>query len=96
MTHIENIKNLIKEHNGVVTSSMLTKRNIPRLYLRKMTENGDLQYICRGIYADPNVWEDEMFILQAKFPKGIFSHETAMYIHGLTDRTVGDGHVLDH
>lgn len=37
MTHIEKIKNLIKEHNGVVTSSMLTKRNIPRLYLRKMT-----------------------------------------------------------
>ena len=87
MTHIEKIKKLINEHNGIVTSAMLTKNNIPRLYLKKMTDSGELIYICRGIYASPNAWEDEMFILQAKFPKGIFSHETALYIHGLTDRT---------
>ena len=28
-----------------------------------------------------------MFILQYKYPKGIFSYETALYLHGLTDRT---------
>ena len=37
MTHIEKIKNLIIEHNGIVTSAMLTKNNIPRLYLKKLT-----------------------------------------------------------
>ncbi|MEE0969070.1 MAG: type IV toxin-antitoxin system AbiEi family antitoxin domain-containing protein [Clostridia bacterium] len=87
MTHIEKIKKLINEHNGIVTSAMLTKNNIPRLYLKKLTESGELLCVCRGIYVSPDAWEDEMFILQAKFPKGIFSHETALYIHGLTDRT---------
>lgn len=87
MTHIENIKDLIKKHNGVVTSAMLTKNNIPRFYLKKMTDGGELLCVCRGIYVTPDSWEDEMFILQAKFPKGIFSHETALYIHNLTDRT---------
>ena len=87
MTHIEEIKKLIDKYNGIVTSAMLTKNNIPRLYLKKMTDSGELTYICRGIYASPDAWEDEMFILQAKFPKGVFSHETALYIHGLTDRT---------
>ena len=28
-----------------------------------------------------------MYILQAKYKKSIFSHETALYIHELTDRT---------
>ena len=86
MTHTEKIKNLIIEHNGIVTSAMLTKNNIPRLYLKKLTDSGELLCVCRGIYVSPDAWEDEMFILQAKFPKGIFSHETALYIHGLTER----------
>jgi len=28
-----------------------------------------------------------MFLLQYRFGKGIFSHETALYLHGMTDRT---------
>lgn len=87
MTHIEKIRALIEKHNGVVTSTMLTENNIPRLYLKKMTDSGELICVCRGIYVSTDSWEDEMFILQAKFPKGIFSHETALYIHNLTDRT---------
>jgi predicted transcriptional regulator of viral defense system len=30
--------------------------------------------------------EDEMFYLQVKYPQIIYSHETALYLHGLTDR----------
>jgi len=43
--------------------------------------------IDRGIYSKPEIWEDEMYVLQYKYGRGIFSHETALYIHGLTDRT---------
>ena len=35
----------------------------------------------------PSAWEDEMYLLQYRFSKGIYSHETAVYLHGLTDRT---------
>jgi predicted transcriptional regulator of viral defense system len=28
-----------------------------------------------------------MYLLQYRFSKGIFSHETALYLHGMTDRT---------
>ena len=80
MTHIEKIKKLINEHNGIVTSAMLTKNNITRLYLKKLTDSGELLCVCRGIYVSPDAWEDEMFILQAKFPKGIFSLNGTMHL----------------
>lgn len=87
MTHIEKIKEIINEHNGVVTSAMLTNEGIPRLYLKQLTESGELQFVSRGIYVSSNTFEDEMYILQCKYSKGIFSHETALYIHGYSDRT---------
>lgn len=34
MTHIEKIKNLIDKYNGIVTSAMLKKNNIPILHLK--------------------------------------------------------------
>lgn len=87
MTHIEKIKKIMDEHNGVVTSAMLTKEGIPRLYLRQLTDSRELQFVSRGIYVSSNAFEDEMYILQCKYSKGIFSHETALYIHEYSDRT---------
>jgi predicted transcriptional regulator of viral defense system len=43
--------------------------------------------VDRGIYIIPTVLDDEMFNLQTRFKRGIFSHETALFIHDLTDRT---------
>lgn len=36
---------------------------------------------------DPNHIEDEYFITQYRCKEGIFSHETALYFHDLSDRT---------
>jgi predicted transcriptional regulator of viral defense system len=46
-----------------------------------------LERTARGIYALPNILEDEFLTLQTKYKRGIFSHNTALYLHGLTDRT---------
>ena len=52
-----------------------------------MVDSGVIYRVERGIYTLPEVWEDEMFFMQYRFSKGIFSHETALYLHGMTDRT---------
>lgn len=33
-------------------------------------------------------WEDEMFNLQGRFKRGIYVHETALFLWDLTDRTL--------
>lgn len=42
--------------------------------------------VDRGLYALPDTWEDPFLVAQHRFTKGTFSDETALYLHGLTDR----------
>lgn len=41
----------------------------------------------RGVYYLPEAWEDEFLIAQNRFSRGIFSDETALFLHDFTDRT---------
>ena len=78
---------LTEANNGFITSAQITDAGIQRRVLCKLVEEKRLYKVERGIYALPGTWEDEMFFLQYRFAKGVFSNETALYLHGLTDRT---------
>lgn len=81
------IQHIIDINNGIVTATQVTEAGIPRRCLSAMADIGIIYRVERGIYALPEVWEDEMFFMQYRFSKGIFSHETSLYLHGMTDRT---------
>lgn len=72
--------------NGVVTSRKVTEQGVHRGILQEMVRNGELVQYSRGIYMLPDEWEDEFFLLQQKYKKGVFSHSTALYLHGYSDR----------
>lgn len=74
------------KQNGYVTSSQVTSLGIPRRLLTDAVESGELVQVARGLYALPDTWEDDLFITQHRFARGVFSDETALYLHGLTDR----------
>jgi predicted transcriptional regulator of viral defense system len=86
MNYIEQIKDIISKNNGIILTSDLAKAKIPRTYLSKLQDNCTIERISRGIYIFGEVLEDEMFCLQAKHKRTIFSHETALFIHDLTDK----------
>lgn len=87
VNYIEKIEALIKEHHGTILSSDLDKYKIPRAYLQVMIEKGKLERVNRGVYVSIDSIEDEMYSMQKKYLKLIYSHESALYIHGLSDRT---------
>ncbi len=78
---------LAEEGNGVITSTQVTEAGIPRRCLSSMVRSGLLIRAERGVYTLPETWEDELYILQWRFSQGIYSHETALYLHAMTDRT---------
>ncbi|WNY23605.1 hypothetical protein MmiHf6_09140 [Methanimicrococcus hongohii] len=86
MNHSDKILEMASENNGIVTSSQVTKAGIPRHYLSKLETNHLLYKADRGIYVLPDAWEDEMYILQMRYSRGIFSHESALYLLNFTDR----------
>ncbi|MHB1376132.1 MAG: type IV toxin-antitoxin system AbiEi family antitoxin domain-containing protein [Candidatus Humimicrobiaceae bacterium] len=87
MTYAEQILKIANNNNGVVTSAQVTKDGILRQHLKVLVDKGLLEHSGRGLYIVPTVFDDEMFNLQMRFKRGIFSHETALFLMDLTDRT---------
>lgn len=87
MDKIKKILKVAKNNNGVVTSADVTELGISRTYLTMLLKMGELQRVDRGIYVLPDAWEDEFYILQTRYPTGVFSHESALFLNSFTDRT---------
>lgn len=88
MTNKEKIKDLLaKSSNGIITSDEVTAAGLHRSGLQELVADGVLCRYERGLYVLNNVLEDEIYLLQCKYEKGIYSHDTALYLWGYSDRT---------
>lgn len=82
----EDIMKMASENNCTVTTAMVVAAGISRGNLKYLVEKGLLEKSARGVYILPAVWDDEIFNLQNRIKRGIFSHETALFLWDLTDR----------
>lgn len=87
MDNIERIQELLNKKNGIITTSEIEELGINSRILTRMIERGIIERVARGIYISVDTIEDTYFTAQAICKKGIFSHETALYFHDLSDRT---------
>ena len=79
--------------NGVVTTRKITELGIRRSALTELVVSGDLIRCSRGIYMLADEWEDEFYLLQKRYAQGIFSHATALYLHGYSERVTLSMHM---
>lgn len=84
---INKILKIIKKNNGIITPAQLEKKGISRVYLSRMEEEGIIERIDRGIYVTKDFKYDEYYLFQLKYPKAIFSYNTALYFYEMTERT---------
>ena len=87
LSQLERIRKLLENQHGTLLTSDLAKFNIPRTYLSILERNGEIERVSRGVYRLVASIDDEMFTFQARYKSSIYSHETALYLHDLTDRT---------
>lgn len=81
------IRDILRRQHGVLSTSDLAKVGISRAYLSLLEKRGDIQRVSRGKYATADALVDEMANFQTRYKAAIFSHETALYLHELTDRS---------
>lgn len=86
MTYREQLLQLFQQQNGLVLTRDVEDAKIPRNYLTLLTREGIIERVNYGVYVTPEAFEDELYALQARNRHIIFSHETALYFHDLTDR----------
>lgn len=84
---VEKIRELLSDQNGVLLTSDLAKRGISRGYLAILEKNGEIERVSRGVYIATSSIMDEMASFQARYHRAVFSHESALYMHDLTDRS---------
>jgi predicted transcriptional regulator of viral defense system len=87
LPRIDKLRQIMNGRQGLLLTSDLASFNIPRTYLSILEQNGEIERVSRGVYRSAAAFiEDELFSLQSKYSSTIFSHETALYFHDLTDR----------
>ncbi|QVK17029.1 type IV toxin-antitoxin system AbiEi family antitoxin domain-containing protein [Mycoplasmatota bacterium] len=77
---------LMKKNNGIIESKEAKEAGIDNKVLQRLTQTGEIERVGRGIYIDANYIQDEYLVTQYRCKKGIYSHETALFIHDLCDR----------
>ena len=83
----ERIQAIAEKNNGFIKTAQVEQLGISRPMLRKYTEAGKLEQVCKGLYILASDMADEYALLQARSKFAVFSYGTALFLWGLSDRT---------
>ena len=86
MDNYEKILKIMKNNGGYITSKELDSNNIDRYFLTKLMDRKQINRISRGYYGLVNYSTDEYYKTISMSEKAIFSMNTALYLHNLSDR----------
>jgi len=86
LTQKEILIELAKKNNGVLLTKQANELGISRAIIKELVDIGVLQSVQSGIYVTKDGYADDFFLIGQKYRKGIFSHETALYLLGFSDR----------
>ena len=88
----DELKILIESNGGIVSAGELLNAGLNRAKLYELLAKGILIKESHGNYLLAEDEPDEYLIIQKRSDKLIFSHGTALFLHGMSDRVP---HVLD-
>lgn len=84
----EKFKELLEaSEDGTITSAQVTEAGLHRGILQEFVNSGELCRVGRGLYISSSAWEDDLYLLQRRYERGVYSHDTALYLLGYSDRT---------
>lgn len=76
----------IVDDSGILLTKNALEAGISKHALYNFIRNNGFEKAAHGVYASPETWKDENYILSLRCPQGVLSHDEALYYHGLTDR----------
>ena len=74
------------DDSGILLTKNAIEAGISKHALYNFIRDNGFEKAAHGVYASPETWEDENYILSLRCPQGVLSHDEALYYHGLTDR----------
>ena len=81
------IDKLMNDNSGIIRTADAVNAGISRTTLGTLVKSGKLERIAHGQYIRPDIMLDDLYMLQQRSGKIIFSHETALFLHDMAERT---------
>ena len=76
-----------KRNGDMLTTAQAVRYGISKTMLAKYVEQNKLIRVRHGLYALPDSIIDDVFALYLQNPNIVFSHESALFLNGLAERT---------
>jgi hypothetical protein len=82
----EQLDKLIADHDGIVQTSQVVAEGISKPVFYDYIKEKKLEQVAHGVYASADAWIDTLYLIHLRSKQAVFSHETALFLHDLTDR----------
>lgn len=86
MTKTSKITTYVDLMGGVATSAQLKAAGFLPGSIAYALKSGAIEKLTRGVYCLPDIFDDEFAAVSKRWKKCVFSHGTALYLAGLSDR----------
>ena len=86
MNRFDILDNLVENGNGYLCTSKVLEQGISKPTLAEYVSKRNLERVAQGVYLAEDAWQDELYLLSITNSRIVFSHETALFLHGLMER----------
>ena len=86
MTQFEQLDHLFAANGGILKTAHVVSAKIPKPILYDYVKERGVEQAAHGIYISAEAWTDAMYLLHLRCAQAVFSHESALFFHDLTDR----------
>ena len=87
MDYMSELAAIAKTHGGIIETRKAAEHGISKAMLYKLCKEEKIYRIVKGQYILPDDMQDELLSISKRSRNIIFSHETALFLHGISDRT---------
>lgn len=87
MNYMITLSTIAKSHGGIIETKIAAEHGISKAILYKLCKEDKIYRITKGQYILPDDMQDELLSISKRSKNIIFSHETALYLHKISDRT---------
>jgi len=85
-TRFDLLDDLVDQGNGYLRTADVVARGVSKPTLAEYVQARNMERVAHGIYLSEEAWPDELFLLSSANSRIVFSHETALHLHGLMER----------
>ena len=86
MRQYEQLDRMLVAQDGMLQTAQVVSAGISKPVFYHYVRDRELERVAHGIYLSRDSWVDAMYLIHLRVEQAVFSHETALFFHDLTDR----------